>query len=71
MDEVKKFVADNQHQLGYVMQEASRQWVENNPAGALTVGTCKYFIDKHGDYHSLLDRIEHLESQLKIYQKNR
>lgn len=51
------------------MQEASRQWVKKDPVGALTVGACKAFIDIHGDYHSLLDKVEHLERQVKLYRK--
>lgn len=63
MDEVQKFVSQNQYQLGYIMQEASRQWVQNDPVGALTVGTCKAFIDKYGEYHALQEKVEMLEKQ--------
>ncbi|MEK4710769.1 hypothetical protein [Bacillus sp. FSL R10-2780] len=43
------------------MQEAARQWADKDPVGALTVGTCKAFVDEHGDYHELLDKLEAMQ----------
>lgn len=45
MDSVQKFIWNNQHQLGYIMQEASRKWVENDPVGAFVIGGCKATVD--------------------------
>lgn len=56
MDEVQSFIARNQHQLGYIMQEASRQWIKNDSVGALTVGDCNGVIKKYGEYHVLLEK---------------
>ncbi len=61
MDSVQKFISENSHQFGYIMQEASRQWVTKDPVGALTVGTCKSFIDSYGDYHTILDKLQAIE----------
>jgi len=61
MDEVQKFIANNQHQFGYIMGEASRQWVAKDPIGALTVGPCNAFVQRNGQYHELLEKIEKLE----------
>jgi hypothetical protein len=64
MDEVQKFVANNLHQFGYIMQEASRQWIAKDPTGALTVGPCNISINRYGDYYKLLDKNEKLQAQL-------
>lgn len=64
MDEVQRFVANNQHQFGYIMQEASRQWVAKDPIGALTVGDCNSVVQKYGQYHELLEKVERLEKAL-------
>ncbi|MBP1309164.1 hypothetical protein JOD82_002184 [Paenibacillus sp. 1182] len=69
MDHVKQFVANNTHQLGYIMQIASDQWKEIDPIGALTVGTTAYFEDKHGNYHKILDELE-LRKKYESYLKN-
>lgn len=61
MDEVQRFIANNQHQFGYIMNEASRQWIKKDSKGALTVGPCNLFIDKYGDYHQLQDENERLQ----------
>jgi hypothetical protein len=66
MDSVQQFIANNSHQFGYIMQEAARQWAEKDPVGALTVGTCKAFVDEHGDYHELLDKLEAIQKG-KVY----
>lgn len=58
MDDVQKFVSKNQHQFGYVMQVVSEQWKRKDPIGALTVGPCNYYIEKHGDYHTVLDKLQ-------------
>ncbi len=60
-DEVQEFISRNQHQFGYIMQEASRQWVAKDPVGALTVGDCNAVVLRHGQYHELLEKIEKLE----------
>lgn len=65
MDKVQKFISENGHQLGYIMQEASRQWVAKDPIGALTVGTCKSFVDRYGDYHTILDKLKAIEEPKK------
>jgi hypothetical protein len=65
MDEVQKFIAQNQHQFGYIMGEASRQWIAKDPVGALTVGDCNFVIQKHGQYHELLEKVERYEKTLK------
>jgi hypothetical protein len=65
MDEVQKFIAQNQHQFGYIMGEASRQWIAKDPVGALTVGDCNFVIQKHGQYHELLEKVERYEKVLK------
>ncbi|GMG71799.1 hypothetical protein ICR95_20810 [Priestia megaterium] len=65
MDKVQKFISENQHQFGYIMQEASRQWIKKNPSGALTVGTCNAFIEHYGSYHQILDKLERYEEVLK------
>ncbi|AMB18778.1 hypothetical protein BH780_gp195 [Bacillus phage Eldridge] len=61
MDSVQKFISENSHQFGYIMQEASRQWAAKDPVGALTVGTCKSFVDSYGDYHTILDKLQAIE----------
>jgi chromosome segregation ATPase len=58
MDEVQEFIARNKHQYGYIMQEASRQWIKENHTGALTVGPCNIFIEKYGEYHEILDSLQ-------------
>ncbi|MCU5435796.1 hypothetical protein ABR776_27240 [Bacillus cereus] len=63
MDSVQQFIANNSYQFGYIMQEAARQWAEKDPVGALTVGTCKAFVDEHGGYHELLDKLEIFEKE--------
>ena len=70
MDEVQKFIASNSHQFGYIMQEASRQWVEKDPIGALTVGECNYFVEKCGQYHELLEKVQRYEKALKTIIKD-
>jgi predicted nuclease with TOPRIM domain len=67
MDEVQRFIANNQHQFGYIMQEASRQWIANNPSGALTVGPCNIYIEKYGDYHTLQDKVERQQKEIEGY----
>ncbi|AIW03589.1 hypothetical protein CPT_Moonbeam191 [Bacillus phage Moonbeam] len=69
MDSVQKFISENSHQFGYIMQEASRQWVAKDPIGALTVGTCKSFIDSYGDYHTILDKLQAIE-EAKVPKKD-
>jgi hypothetical protein len=63
MDEVQKFIANNSHQFGYIMQEASRQWIAKDPIGAFTVGDCNFVIEKHGQYHKILEKKEKAEVQ--------
>ena len=65
MDSVKSFIEENQHQLGYIMSEASRKWIENDPVGALTVGDCNVFVQKHGKYHQVVEKMERYEKALK------
>jgi len=65
MDKVQKFISENSHQFGYIMQEASRQWIEKDPDGALTVGTCNGFIQQYGDYHTILDKLQAIEEPKK------
>lgn len=65
MDEVQRFIANNHHQLGYIMGEASRQWIQKDPIGAFTVGDCNFVVEKHGQYHELLEKIERYEKALK------
>ena len=67
VDKVEQFISENKHQLGYIMGEASRQWIKENPAGALTVGPCNVFIEKYGDYHTLQDKVERYEKVLAFY----
>lgn len=62
MDDVQAFISKNQHQFGYVMQVASEQWKKKDPVGALTVGPCNYYIEKHGDYHTVLDKLQSNET---------
>ncbi|USK43551.1 hypothetical protein [Cytobacillus oceanisediminis] len=64
MDEVQKFISENQHQFGYIMQEASRQWIAKDPIGALTVGQCVGTIKANGAYIQLLDKVERYEKAL-------
>ena len=69
MDEVQKFISENQHQLGYIMQEASRQWIEKDKVGALTVGDCNFVVEKHGEYHEILEKMQQYEKALQeIYE---
>jgi len=70
MDEVQKFISENQHQFGYIMQEASRQWIKKDPIGALTVGQCAGTIKANGAYIQLLDKVERYEKALKFYSNN-
>lgn len=65
MDKVQHFIEENQHQLGYIMAEASRRWIENDSVGALTVGACNVFIQKHGRYHEVVEKMERYEKALK------
>lgn len=65
LDKVQKFIEENQHQLGYIMAEASRKWIENDPVGALTVGDCNVFIERHGQYHEVVEKMERFEKALK------
>lgn len=65
MDEVQTFIARNQHQFGYIMQEASRQWIAKDPVGALTVGVCNLVIQKHGQYHEILEKLEKREQEIE------
>jgi len=69
MDSVQKFISENSHQFGYIMQEASRQWAAKNPGGALTVGPCKSFVDHYGDYHTILDKLQAIE-EAKVPKKD-
>ncbi|UGB31688.1 hypothetical protein [Metabacillus sp. B2-18] len=62
VDEVQKFIANNQHQFGYIMQEASRQWIEKDPVGALTVGECNFVIQKYGSYHEILKNVQAVDT---------
>lgn len=71
MDEVQKFISENQHQFGYIMQEASRQWIKNNPIGALTVGDCNYVIEKYGQYHEILEKMHRYEKALEKIAEDR
>jgi hypothetical protein len=61
MDQVQRFIAANAFQFGYIMHEASRQWIEANPSGALTVGPCNADIVKSGRYHEILNKLELIE----------
>lgn len=65
MDEVQAFIAKNQHQFGYIMQEASRQWIAKDPVGALTVGDCNFVIQKHGQYHEILEKLEKQQQEIE------
>lgn len=69
MDEVQAFIARNKHQFGYIMQEASRQWIQKDPVGALTVGPCNIFIEKDGNYHELQDKVEQQQQEIEGYKK--
>jgi hypothetical protein len=62
MDQVQRFIVANSFHYGYIMQEASRQWIANDPIGALTVGPCNYFIEKSGSYHEILDKLDLIEN---------
>lgn len=61
MDSVQRFISENQHQLGYIMNEASRQWIKNDKVGALTVGDCNFVVEKYGQYHEILDELEKIK----------
>lgn len=63
-DSVQAFIAENTFQLGYIMGEASRTWIERDPIGALTVGECNYFIERHGKHHEVIEKVEQLEAAL-------
>ncbi|WP_214788679.1 hypothetical protein [Exiguobacterium sp. s21] len=65
MDKVQRFIEENQYQLGYIMQEASRRWIKNDPVGALTEGAANGLIEKYGTYCELLDKVERYEDALK------
>lgn len=65
MDKVQTFIFENQHQFGYIMQEASRQWIEKDPSGALTVGTCNAYVKHYGDYHEVLEKSHRFEKVLR------
>lgn len=65
MDKVQRFIEENQHQLGYIMSEASRKWIENDQVGALTVGDCNVYVQRHGKYHEVLEKMERYEKALK------
>lgn len=60
MDNVKRFIQENTHQLGYIMGEAARVWAERDPIGAITLGECKGIVDKYGQYHEILEELEKL-----------
>lgn len=64
MDEVQAFIARNKHQLGYIMQEASRQWAEADPVGALSVGPCIKQVEVYGEYFKLADDNERMREAL-------
>mgnify|MGYP000953362147 CR=1 FL=1 len=66
MDLVQQFISLNSHQLGYIMKEASRVWTERDPIGAFTVGECNAIVQKYGQYHELLEKIEELEAVLRF-----
>ena len=70
MDNVQIFIRRNKHQLGYIMDEASRVWIETDPIGAFTVGECNAVVTKYGKYHELLEKIELLESIIKDITSN-
>ncbi|MGG2105527.1 hypothetical protein [Lysinibacillus pakistanensis] len=61
MDQIQLFLHANKHQLGYIMNEASRIWNEYVPGGAFTVGECYGTVEKHGTYEDLLKKNESLE----------
>jgi mevalonate kinase len=65
LDEVQLFIARNSHQFGYIMQEASRQWIKKDPVGALTVGDCNFVVQKYGQYHELLEESKRLREALE------
>ncbi|MFJ7952171.1 hypothetical protein ACIQZG_11655 [Lysinibacillus sp. NPDC096418] len=69
MDAVQKFISENQHQFRYIMHEASRQWFEKDKVGALTVGDCNFVVEKHGQYHEILEKMQKYEKALEeIYE---
>lgn len=70
MDAVQKFISENQHQFGYIMHEASRQWIEKDKIGALTVGNCNLVIERHGEYHEVLEKMEKYEETLRNIDKH-
>lgn len=65
MNSVQRFISENQHQLGYIMHEASKKWIENDKVGALTVGECNAVVEKHGEYHEVLSKMEKYRETLK------
>ncbi|NRG47341.1 hypothetical protein HRF87_21685 [Bacillus sp. CRN 9] len=65
MDEVQAFLARNKHQFGYIMHEASKQWIQKDSVGALTVGPCNIFIEKYGNYHELQDKVEQQQQEIE------
>lgn len=67
MDEVQAFIVRNKHQLGYIMQEASRQWAAVDPVGALTVGPCVKQVEVYGEYFKLADDNVRMREALGFY----
>lgn len=65
MDQVQLFLHANKHQLGYVMNEASRIWNEDVPGGAFTVGECYGIVEKYGTYDALLKENARLQELLE------
>ena len=65
MDSVQRFISENQHQFGYIMQEASRQWIAKDKVGALTVGDCNFVVEKYGEYHEILEKMQQYEKALE------
>lgn len=65
MDEVQAFIARNRHQFGYIMNEASRQWIAKDPVGALTVGDCAAVVKHYGSYGHLLDKVVEQQKLIK------
>jgi hypothetical protein len=67
VDEVQAFIARNKNQLGYIMQEASRQWAAIDPIGALTVGPCVKQVEVYGEYFQLVDENKHLQESINAH----
>lgn len=70
MDSVQRFISENQHQFGYIMHEASRQWIAKDKIGAFTVGECNLVIEKYGQHHEILEKMQRYERALKLIDKN-